>query len=197
VNGKWLAAIFLMIAPSFIQAADTDVVSVPMRLVSSNYTEIREHAEPAYRLELAVHVDCGVDEKKFRFEGNSEDVGRVHQKRTFVQASDRSGFGGFQGKYFSYTVPLQNTGDYLLRFSDADNATRYFAVVLENTIRYEVRHALNTSVENPGDWKDFWFLVPAKAVRNGSLCIRFDHRDFEEYPPAVSDIWIYRITGKE
>jgi hypothetical protein len=137
------------------------------------------------------HIDCGKDDKKYGVEGNYEDIGRVHFKRDYIQAASKDGLSF--NRYFSYTVNLEKAGDYILRFKDADNVLRTYNVIINNKYVFEVTHPMNKNAETPGEWYDINLLLPKNILVKGKNTITFDHRACDNYPAAVSDIWLFLI----
>lgn len=145
----------------------------------------------AKRKEIA-HIDCGRDDERFGLFGNAGDIGRVHADRTYIQAADKTATD-FAGKYFGYRFDSAKPRPVVIRFYDADNVTRQYNVVVNDTYVYAVDHFGQTAQQSVNGWKEYFLLIPLAQLHSGSNTIAFESARRGAFPPAIADIWIYQI----
>ncbi len=187
----FMRTIFFLLALSVcgsVYAQNNPTFSVEVDKVITNYTVVKK----TYQLKELIHIDCGADDQAYDLGGNSEDIGRIHFDRTYIQGAAKDGWD-FENRYFCYFVNIDYASDYIIRFSDADNAKRYFKVMINDKYCFKILHDTESSEDQPGGWKDFYIRVPNKAFKTGENKITFDHSNMSERSPAISDIWIYEI----
>lgn len=192
MNKLMVGCLFLTLISGRIFAQNDKSLSVELDKLITNYLIIQNNIQNKCDLEELIHIDCGANDSSFNLGGNAEDIGRVHSERTYIQGADKSGMD-FDNKYFYYQFVITSPQDLIVRFSDADNANRFYQVIINDEYCFTIHHMLETSEEHPGAWKDFYIKVPQKALKRGGNKIMFDHRNMEERSPALSDIWIYKI----
>lgn len=145
-------------------------------------------------LTLVAYIDCGFNDHLFGYEASGGDSGRIHFGKTYTQAADVGGWGF--DNYFSYEFRLPvGDRDLMLLFLDADNATRTYKIIVNDIYTNEINHAVHTANRQyePGTWKEYRLLIPRSVLRGNSMKLLFEHRGMENYPPAISDIWIYSL----
>jgi len=171
-----------------IDAQNYSTISMEVDKIITDFTVARK----TYKLEALIHIDCGADDEAYDLGGNSEDIGRIHCNRTYIQGADKTGWD-FENRYFHYSINIDYLTDYVIRFSDADDAKRCYKVIINDKYCLKILHDSESSEDQPGGWKDFYIMIPEKAFETGKNKITFDHSNMSERSPAIADIWIYKI----
>ncbi|MEZ7891936.1 MAG: hypothetical protein QMC67_09315 [Candidatus Wallbacteria bacterium] len=156
---------------------------------------LREGEVDTSKYNLIAHIDCGKNDNCFAFKTNGNDIGRIHYEKDYTQAAMYDKLTGwhYDNHYFSYQVRLNSPKrDLLIMFLDADNADRTFKIIINSKYSVNVNHLFHTSNEYVHDsWKCFNLSLSKNIIDSNILDLRFEHINMPNFPPALSDIWIY------